>query len=181
MKAVQLAGESLPHVEAAKFDALQFPSDALIAEYAAITTTKTVSDQRPPLPGNVEAFRVWLRPADARVCFTTWQHTTVVMYLDVQSVPLACTWVRCSASPNADICSVMPLFEASFERDGRSLAAVERLLQINRQTAPACPETPVLEREVSVGGSSRYLPEPVSACGMVAEIRGQHDSEGSDQ
>nr|pir hypothetical protein a - Mycobacterium bovis insertion sequence IS987 [Mycobacterium tuberculosis variant bovis] len=47
-------------------------------------------------------------------------------------------------------------------------------------TAPACPETPVLGKDgVMSGGSSRRYPPELRerAVRMVAEIRGQHDSE----
>lgn len=76
----------LPHVEAAKFDAaLQSHLDALIAEYKRDhDNSDGVSDQRPPLPGNVEAFlRLVEAGWDAEVARRPHgQHTTVVMHLD---------------------------------------------------------------------------------------------------
>ncbi len=57
---------------------------------------------------------------------------------------------------------------------------VSRLGLDKLRSAPACPETPVLGKDgVMSGGSSRRYPPELRerAVRMVAEIRGQHDSE----
>ena len=53
-------------------------------------------------------------------------------------------------------------------------------LELKRSPAPECPETPLLGKVgVMSGGSSRRYPPELRerAVRMVAEIRGQHDSE----
>ncbi|WP_156749139.1 DUF222 domain-containing protein, partial [Mycobacterium sp. 1482292.6] len=77
---------TLPHLDAATFDAaLASHREALIAEWKHDQAT-SAGDQRPPMPGTVEAFM--------RLVETGWdveaarrphgQHTTVVVHLDVE-------------------------------------------------------------------------------------------------
>lgn len=107
---------TLPHIDAAKVDtALQSHLDALVAEWKHDHHDPDAeTDQAPPFPTLAEAF---LRLVD-----TSWdtevarrphgQHTTVVMHLDVQETcrtgPRACTWARCSPTPNANTWHATP-------------------------------------------------------------------------
>ncbi len=78
---------TLPHLEAAKFDAaLASHRDALIAHGSAITATASGRpDQRPPFPTTVDAFMRLVEAGwDAEAARRPHgQHTTVVVHLDV--------------------------------------------------------------------------------------------------
>lgn len=127
----------LPHVEAAKFDAaLQSHLDALIAEYKRDhDNSDGVSDQRPPLPGNVEAFlRLVEAGWDAEVARRPHgQHTTVVMHLDVQerAAGLHLGPLLSESERRYLLCDAT--FEAWFERDGQVIGCGRTTRQINRR------------------------------------------------
>lgn len=131
----------LPHVEAAKFDAaLQSHLDALIAEYKRDhDNSDGVSDQRPPLPGNVEAFlRLVEAGWDAEVARRPHgQHTTVVMHLDVQerAAGLHLGPLLSESERRYLLCDAT--FEAWFERDGQVIGCGRTTRQINRRLCRA--------------------------------------------
>ncbi|MEQ6326536.1 DUF222 domain-containing protein, partial [Mycobacterium canetti] len=127
----------LPHVEAAKFDAaLQSHLDALIAEYKRDhDNSDRPNDQRPPLPGNVEAFlRLVEAGWDAEVARRPHgQHTTVVMHLDVQERAAALHLGPLLSESERRYLLCDATFEAWFERDGQVIGSGRATRQINRR------------------------------------------------
>ena len=110
-------GSSLPHVEAAKFDAaLASHRDAQIADMETrpcktatvktMTTTpaRNLRDQRPPMPTTVDAFMALVDAGwDAEVTRRPHgQRTTVVVHLDVMDKIGSLHLVRCSLTPTAN-------------------------------------------------------------------------------
>ncbi|WP_230872590.1 HNH endonuclease signature motif containing protein, partial [Mycobacterium canetti] len=94
-----------------------------------------VSDQRPPLPGNVEAFlRLVEAGWDAEVARRPHgQHTTVVVHLDVKerAAGLHVGPLLSESERRYLLCDAT--FEAWFERDGQVIGCGRATRQINRR------------------------------------------------
>jgi Domain of unknown function (DUF222)/HNH endonuclease len=127
---------TLPHVDAAKFDAaLQSHRDALIAEWKRDHDDDRSSPNRPPLPGAAQAF--------LRLVETGWdteaarrphgQHTTVVVHLDVAQRVAALHVGPLLSDADRRYLTCDATCEAWFERDGRVIGSGRATRTINRR------------------------------------------------
>jgi Domain of unknown function (DUF222)/HNH endonuclease len=127
----------LGHLDAAKFDAaLASHRDALFAEWKHDHGDgKSASDQRPPLPGNVDAF---LRLVEAG-----WdveaarrphgQHTTVVCHVDVEQRAAALHLGPLLSDAERQYLTCDATCEVWFQRDGEVIGAGRTTRLINRR------------------------------------------------
>jgi Domain of unknown function (DUF222)/HNH endonuclease len=127
----------LPHLDAAKFDAaLASHRDALIAEWKRDHgDDEGASDQRPPLPGTLEAF--------LRLVETGWdaeavrrphgQHTTVVAHLDVARRAAALHLGPLLSDAERQYLTCDATCEVWFERGGAPIGAGRATRVINRR------------------------------------------------
>jgi len=127
---------TLPHLEAAKFDAaLQSHHDALIAEWKHDHDDDRPSQNRPPLPGTGEAFM--------RLVETSWDaeaarrphglHTTVVMHVDVEQRVAALHLGPLLSQAERRYLTCDATCEVWFERDGQVIGAGRATRLINRR------------------------------------------------
>ncbi|OBK17528.1 HNH endonuclease signature motif containing protein, partial [Mycobacterium sp. 1245852.3] len=126
---------TLPHPDAAKFDAaLASHREALIAEWKHDQAIGA-GDQRPPMPGTVEAFM--------RLVQTGWdveaarrphgQHTTVVVHLDVEKPTAALHLGRLLTDADRRYLTCDATGEVWFERRGEVIGAGRATRVINRR------------------------------------------------
>ncbi|WP_136625794.1 HNH endonuclease signature motif containing protein, partial [Mycobacterium innocens] len=127
----------LPHDDAAKFDAaLASHREALIAECKQDHGTgAAASDQRPPLPGAVEAFMRLVEAGwDAEVARRPHgQHTTVVVHLDVAQRAAALHLGPLLSDAERRYLSCDATGEVWFERDGQLIGSGRATRVINRR------------------------------------------------
>jgi Domain of unknown function (DUF222)/HNH endonuclease len=127
----------LPHLDAAKFDAaLAAHRDALIAEWKHDHGGGDGNaDQRPPLPGTMEAFM--------RLVETGWdieaarrphgQHTTVVLHVDAAQRAAALHLGPLLSDAERRYLTCDATSEVWFQRDGQVIGAGRTSRQINRR------------------------------------------------
>ncbi|OBJ23466.1 hypothetical protein A5622_13280 [Mycobacterium sp. 1245801.1] len=126
---------TLPHPDAAKFDAaVASHREALIAEWKHDQATGA-GDQRPPLPGTVEAFM--------RLVQTGWdveaarrphgQHTTVVVHLDMDKRAAALHLGPLLSDADRRYLTCDATCEVWFERRGEVIGAGRATRVINRR------------------------------------------------
>ncbi|OCB55528.1 hypothetical protein A5677_18440 [Mycobacterium malmoense] len=127
----------LPHLDAAKFDAaLASHRDALIAEWKHDHGGGDHgSEQRPPLPGTLEAFlrlveAGWDTEAARR---PHGQHTTVVVHVDVERRAAALHLGPLLTDAERRYLTCDATCEAWFERDGEVIGAGRATRTINRR------------------------------------------------
>ena len=127
----------LPALEAAKFDAaLASHRDALFAEWKRDHDEDADdSDQRPPLPNNVDAFRRlvdagWDAEAARR---PHGQHTTVVVHLDVKDRIAALHLGPLLSDSDRQYLMCDATCEVWFERDGQPIGAGRATRTISRR------------------------------------------------
>ena len=127
----------LPHPDAAKFDAaLASHRDALFAEWKLDHgTSQPASEQRPPLPGTVEAFMRLVEAGwDAEAARRPHgQHTTVVVHLDVEQRAAALHLGPLLSDAERRYLSCDATCEVWFERDGEVIGAGRATRLINRR------------------------------------------------
>ncbi len=127
----------LRHHDAAKFDAaLQSHRDALIAEWKRDHDTGDgASEQRPPLPGTVDAFRRLVEAGwDAEVARRPHgQHTTVVVHVDVADRVAALHLGPLLTESDRRYLTCDATGEVWFERDGQVIGAGRATRLINRR------------------------------------------------
>ncbi len=128
---------TLPRLDAAKFDAaLASHRDALIAEWKHDHGDgDSDSDQRPPLPGTLEAF---LRLVEAgwdveAACRPHGQHTTVVVHVDVAQRAAALHLGPLLSDAERRYLSCDATCEVWFERDGEVIGAGRATRVISRR------------------------------------------------
>jgi hypothetical protein len=128
---------TLGHLDAAKFDAaLASHRDALIAEWKRDHGDGACAiDQRPPLPGTLEAFMRlveagWDTEAARR---PHGQHTTVVVHLDVAQRAAALHLGPLLSETERRYLTCDATCEVWFERDGQVIGAGRTTRQINRR------------------------------------------------
>jgi len=127
----------LPHPDAAKFDAaLASHRDALFAEWKLDHgTSQPASEQRPPLPGTVEAFMRLVEAGwDAEAARRPHgQHTTVVVHLDVEQRAAALHLGPLLSDAERRYLSCDATCEVWFERAGELIGAGRATRLINRR------------------------------------------------
>ncbi|RAU98813.1 hypothetical protein DQP58_05020 [Mycobacterium colombiense] len=126
---------TLPHPEAAKFDAaVASHRDALIAEWKHDHDTGA-GDQRPPVPGTVEAFMRLVEAGwDVEVARRPHgQHTTVVVHLDVEQPAAALHRGPLLSDADRQYLSCDATGEVWFERHGEVIGAGRATRLINRR------------------------------------------------
>ncbi len=127
----------LPHPDAAKFDAaLTSHRDALIAEWKRDHDKGNgESDQRPPLPGTVEAFMRLVEAGwDAEVARRPHgHHTTVVMHLDVKERAASLHLGPMLTESERQYLTCDATCEVWFQRDGQPIGAGRSTRVINRR------------------------------------------------
>lgn len=132
----------LPHLDAAKFDAaLASHRDALIAEWkhdhgdGEHGGGDHGSEQRPPLPGTLEAFlRLVEAGWDAEAARRPHgQHTTVVVHVDVERRAAALHLGPLLTDAERRYLTCDATCEAWFERDGEVIGAGRATRTINRR------------------------------------------------
>ncbi len=129
---------TLPHLEAAKFDAaLASHREALFAEYKRDHEDReqTSEDQRPPLPSTVEAFMRlveagWDAEATRR---PHGQHTSVVVHLDVAQSAAALHLGPLLSDAERQYLTCDASCEVWFQRDGQLIGAGRATRVINRR------------------------------------------------
>ena len=130
---------TLPHDEAAKFDAaLQSHLDALITEWKSDRSNGdggAVSDERPPMPGAVDAFlrlveAGWDAEATRR---PHGQRTTVVVHVDVEKRTGALHLGPLLSDADRQYLTCDATCEVWFERDGRVIGAGRTTRTVNRR------------------------------------------------
>ena len=126
----------LPHLEAAKFDAaLQSHQEALITEWKRDHDGDRASDQRPPLPGTVEAFMRLVEAGwDAEAARRPHGHrTTVVMHLDVKERAAALHLGPLLSDAERRYLDCDATCEVWFERDGEVIGSGRATRMISRR------------------------------------------------
>ncbi len=127
----------LPHLDAAKFDAaLASHRDALIAEWKHDHGEgKGAFDQRPPLPGTVDALMRLVEAGwDAEAARRPHgQHTTVVVHLDVAERAAALHLGPLLTDAERRYLTCDATCEVWFERDGDVIGAGRATRQISRR------------------------------------------------
>ena len=127
----------LPHPDAAKFDAaLASHRDALFAEWKLDHgTSQPASEQRPPLPGTVEAFMRLVEAGwDAEAARRPHgQHTTVVVHVDVEQRAAALHLGPLLSDAERRYLSCDATCEVWFERAGELIGAGRATRLINRR------------------------------------------------
>ncbi|OBH62930.1 hypothetical protein A5685_22610 [Mycobacterium colombiense] len=128
---------TLPHLDAAKFDAaLASHRDALIAQWKADHDSGEVaSDQRPSLPGTVEAFMRLVEAGwDAETARRPHgQHTTVVVHVDVEQRAAALHLGPLLTDAERRYLTCDATAEVWFERHGQVIGAGRATRLINRR------------------------------------------------
>ena len=126
----------LPHAEAATFDAaLGSHREALITEWKHAHDNDGTSEQRPPMPGNLEAFMRlveagWDAEATRR---PHGQHTTVVVHLDVEKRAAALHLGPLLSDAERQYLSCDATCEVWFERAGRPIGAGRATRTVGRR------------------------------------------------
>ncbi len=127
----------LPHLDAAKFDAaLASHRDALIAEWKHDHGDgDRASDQRPPLPGTIEAFMRLVEAGwDAEAARRPHgHHTTVVVHVDVEQRAAALHLGPLLTDAERLYLTCDATFEVWFERNGEVIGSGRATRQINRR------------------------------------------------
>jgi len=127
----------LAHPEAAKFDAaLASHRDALIAEWKHDHGTgQTAADQRPPLPGTLEAFMRLVEAGwDAEAARRPHgQHTTVVVHLDIEKRAAGLHLGPLLTDAERRYLTCDATCEVWFERAGEVIGAGRGTRQISRR------------------------------------------------
>jgi len=126
----------LPHLDAAKFDAaLQSHLDALMAQWKRDHGEDRGSDQRPPLPGTVDAFMRLVEAGwDSEVARRPHgQHTTVIAHFDVEQRAAALHLGPLLSDADRRYLSCDATCEVWFERDGQVIGAGRTTRLINRR------------------------------------------------
>jgi hypothetical protein len=128
---------TLPHLEAAKFDAaLDSHRDALIVEWKRDHDKPgAASEVAAPLPGNLEAFlRLVEASWDAEVAARPHgQHTTVVVHVDVEQKVAALHLGPLLTDAERQYLSCDATCEVWFERHGRVIGAGRATRTVNRR------------------------------------------------
>ena len=127
----------LPHLDAATFDAaLASHRDALIAEWKHDHGDgHRASDQRPPLPGTIEAFMRLVEAGwDAEAARRPHgHHTTVVVHVDVEQRAAALHLGPLLTEAERLYLTCDATFEVWFERNGEVIGSGRATRQINRR------------------------------------------------